>query len=28
MSQLTKTFDQAVKTMVDREGKYLTFSLA
>jgi purine-binding chemotaxis protein CheW len=28
MSQLTKTFDQAVKTMADREGKYLTFSLA
>jgi purine-binding chemotaxis protein CheW len=28
MSELTKTFDQAVKTMVDREGKYLTFSLA
>jgi purine-binding chemotaxis protein CheW len=28
MSDLTKTFDQAVKTMADREGKYLTFSLA
>jgi purine-binding chemotaxis protein CheW len=28
MSELTKTFDQAVKTMADREGKYLTFSLA
>jgi purine-binding chemotaxis protein CheW len=28
MSQCTKTFDQAVKAMADREGKYLTFSLA
>jgi purine-binding chemotaxis protein CheW len=28
MAELTKTMDQAVKAMVDREGKYLTFSLA
>jgi purine-binding chemotaxis protein CheW len=28
MTELTKTFDQAVKSMTDREGKYLTFSLA
>jgi purine-binding chemotaxis protein CheW len=28
MTQLTKTMDQAVKAMGDREGKYLTFSLA
>jgi purine-binding chemotaxis protein CheW len=28
MSQLVNTFDQAVKNMADREGKYLTFSLA
>jgi purine-binding chemotaxis protein CheW len=28
MSELTKTMDQAVKAMTDREGKYLTFSLA
>jgi purine-binding chemotaxis protein CheW len=28
MTELTKTMDQAVKAMVDREGKYLTFSLA
>jgi purine-binding chemotaxis protein CheW len=28
MTELIKTFDQAVKSMVDREGKYLTFSLA
>jgi purine-binding chemotaxis protein CheW len=28
MTKLTKTMDQAVKTIADREGKYLTFSLA
>jgi purine-binding chemotaxis protein CheW len=28
MTQLTKTMDQAVKAMGDKEGKYLTFSLA
>jgi purine-binding chemotaxis protein CheW len=28
MTELTKTYDQAVKAMKDREGKYLTFSLA
>lgn len=28
MSQETETMDQAVKAMVDREGKYLTFTLA
>ena len=28
MTELIKTFDQAVKSMTDREGKYLTFSLA
>lgn len=28
MTELTRTFDQAVKSMADREGKYLTFSLA
>jgi len=28
MAELTKTIDQAVKVMADREGKYLTFSLA
>ncbi|MBA4393914.1 MAG: chemotaxis protein CheW [Desulfobacca sp.] len=28
MADLAKTFDQAVKSMADREGKYLTFSLA
>jgi purine-binding chemotaxis protein CheW len=28
MTELIKTFDPAVKSMVDREGKYLTFSLA
>jgi purine-binding chemotaxis protein CheW len=28
MATLTNTFDQAVKLMADREGKYLTFSLA
>ncbi len=28
MMQLTETMDQAVKAMKDREGKYLTFSLA
>ena len=28
MSEVTKTMDQAVKAMADREGKYLTFSLA
>jgi purine-binding chemotaxis protein CheW len=28
MNDLTKTIDQAVKVMADREGKYLTFSLA
>jgi len=27
MTELTKTMDQAVKAMVNREGKYLTFSL-
>ncbi len=28
MTEPTKTMDQAVKAMKDREGKYLTFSLA
>jgi len=28
MVDVTKTMDQAVKAMADREGKYLTFSLA
>jgi purine-binding chemotaxis protein CheW len=28
MTELIKTFDQAMKNMADREGKYLTFSLA
>lgn len=28
MAEFTKTFDQAVKAKADREGKYLTFSLA
>jgi len=28
MTELAKTMDQAVKAMADREGKYLTFSLA
>jgi purine-binding chemotaxis protein CheW len=28
MSKLTETMDQAVKVMADREGKYLTFTLA
>jgi len=28
MAELAKTMDQAVKAMSDREGKYLTFSLA
>lgn len=28
MSNETKTIDQAVKAMLDKEGKYLTFSLA
>jgi len=28
MSKLAKTMDQAVNVMVDKEGKYLTFSLA
>lgn len=28
MTELTKTFDQAAKIIGDREGKYLTFSLA
>ena len=28
MEEVTKTFDQAVKAMAGREGKYLTFSLA
>jgi purine-binding chemotaxis protein CheW len=28
MEELTRTMDQAVKTMTNREGKYLTFSLA
>ena len=28
MAELTETMDQAVKVMKDREGKYLTFSLA
>ena len=28
MTELTETMDQAVKVMKDREGKYLTFSLA
>ena len=28
MTEVTKTMDQAVKAIVNREGKYLTFSLA
>lgn len=28
MAEVTKTMDQVVKVMVNREGKYLTFSLA
>jgi purine-binding chemotaxis protein CheW len=28
MAELAKTMDQAVKVMADREGKYLTFSMA
>ena len=28
MAETTGTMDQAVKVMADREGKYLTFSLA
>ncbi|MDA3835598.1 MAG: chemotaxis protein CheW [Spirochaetales bacterium] len=28
MAELTETMDQAVKVMQDKEGKYLTFSLA
>jgi len=28
MTELAKTMDQAVKVMAEREGKYLTFSLA
>ncbi len=28
MAELTETMDQAVKAMADKEGKYLTFSLA
>jgi len=28
MTELTETMDQAIKAMKDREGKYLTFSLA
>ena len=28
MAETTETMDQAVKVMADREGKYLTFSLA
>lgn len=28
MAQMAKTLDQAVKSMTNREGKYLTFSLA
>ncbi len=28
MSEVNQTIDQAVRTMGDREGKYLTFSLA
>ena len=28
MAELTKTIDQAVEAMIDREGKYLTFQLA
>ncbi len=28
MAESTKTMDQAVKAMTDREGKYLTFTLA
>lgn len=28
MAELAKTMDQAVKSMVSKEGKYLTFSLA
>ncbi len=28
MAELTKTMDQAIRVMVEKEGKYLTFSLA
>jgi len=28
MAELTKTVDQAIKAMTDKEGKYLTFALA
>ena len=28
MSEVTKTVDQAVKAMAEKEGKYLTFTLA
>ncbi len=28
MAELAETMDQAVKAMADKEGKYLTFSLA
>jgi len=28
MTEITKTIDQAVKSMVSREGKYLTFAMA
>ena len=28
MSEITETMDQAVKVMADREGKFLTFSMA
>ena len=28
MTELTKTMDQAIKTMSDKEGKYLTFIMA
>ncbi len=28
MTKLTETLDKSVKTIVDKEGKYLTFSLA
>ncbi|MBW2011260.1 MAG: chemotaxis protein CheW, partial [Deltaproteobacteria bacterium] len=28
MTQQVETMDQAVKVMADREGKYLTFTLA
>jgi hypothetical protein len=28
MANLSKTMDQAIKAMSDKEGKYLTFSMA